>query len=92
MEEMAAIAEGARLAGILPTIQSALLKMEDACVVRMDQMMMQGKLNPDLAQMAWIELLGYRRLRRRFEQQVRVGQALGERNKDLLTGDLPLPI
>lgn len=84
--------DGARLASMLPYLEAELTKMEAACVVRMDALMQQGKLSPELAQMGWIEMLGYRRLKRRFQTQVRVGVSLGEKNAQTLSGEPRLPI
>lgn len=84
--------DGARLAGMLPYLEAELLAMEAACVTRMDRMMQDGKLTPELSQMAWIELIGYRRLRRRLQQKVRIGTSIGEKNSAILSGEPPLPI
>jgi hypothetical protein len=89
--DLAAIVDGARLAGVLPYVEAELQKGIDACIVRMDQMLSDGKLTPELAQMAWIELLSYRRRMRRLTQKVRIGVASGERQAALLTGEPPLP-
>lgn len=90
--DIAAALDSARLAGMLPYLQAELRKMEEACMVRMDQLMLNGKLTPDLAQMAWIELIGYRRLRRRLEQKVRIGEAVGNKVAPVLNGEPPLPV
>ena len=88
--DLGVIRDGARLAGFLPYLQDELIKMEEAAVVRIDQLMTQGKLTPELSQMAWIELLSYRRLRRRLEQRVRIGVSVGERNAPFMS-EPPLP-
>lgn len=90
--DMAALVDGARLAGVLPYVEEQLDKQIEACITRMDRMLSEGKLTPELAQMAWIELLSYRRLTRRLTQKVRIGVAAGERQAAVLNGDPPLPI
>lgn len=90
--ELAQALNGARIGEMLPYLTQELDRMGDACVVRVDNLLRDGKLTPDLAQMAWIEMLGYRRLKRRLEQQVRLGTSMGEKHTALLSGEPPLPI
>lgn len=95
--DLAQAIDGAHLSGMMPYLEAELRKMEEACVVRMDQLMVSGRLTPELAQIAWIELIGYRRLRRRLTQKVAIGVAAGTRQQTILNGmigadNLPLPI
>ncbi len=90
--DLATALDGARLHGMMPYLEAELRKMEEACLVRMDGLMTQGKLTPELAQMAWIELIGYRRLRRRFAQKVAMGISIGQNTAPTFNGEPPLPI
>lgn len=76
--------DGARLAGSLPYIEASLDKAMQAVTTRMDVAFTQNTLTPEMAFAAWIELLSYRRLLRRLQQQVRIGVAAGQRQKELL--------
>lgn len=89
--DLASMMDGARLAGVLPYVEEQLDKQIEACIVRMDRMLTEGKLTPELAQMAWIELLSYRRITRRLSQKVRIGVAAGSRQSAVLNGEPPLP-
>lgn len=90
--DIAAAMDGAHLAGMLPYLVAELKKMEEGVIVRLDNLMRDQKLTPELAQMAAIELLGYRRLSRRFDQKVRIGISAGQRVAPILNGEPPLPI
>lgn len=90
--DLASAMDGARLSGMLPYLTAELKRMEEGVITRLDLLMRDQKLTPDLAQMAAIELLGYRRLSRRFEQKVRAGISAGQRQAPLLNGEPPLPI
>lgn len=90
--DLALMMDGAKLSGMLPYLEEQLSKQIEGCITRIDRLLTDGKLTPDLAQMAWIELLSYRRLSRRFSQKVRIGVAAGERQTQALNGEPPLPI
>jgi hypothetical protein len=90
--DMAAVVDGARLADSLPYIEAEYQKMEEACIVRMDRLLSDGKLSPELAQMAWIELIAARRMRRRLSQKVRIGISAGTKLAGVLAPEPPLPI
>lgn len=83
--------DGVRLAGVLPYVEEQLAKQMDGCIARMDRLLTEGKLTPEMSQMAWIELLAYRRLSRNLSQKVRIGLAAGEKVAPLLNGEPPLP-
>lgn len=89
--DLSAVVEGARLAGVLPYIVAEYEKQEQAIITRMGNLLTDGKLTPEAAQIGWIELLQARQTKRRLEQKVRVGVAVGERNSGILSGEPPLP-
>lgn len=91
-QDLSSMLDGAHLANALPYIVAEYKKQEDAAIARVDRLLSDGKLTPDIAQMAWIELIGARRMRRRLEQKVRMGVSAGERQTVLLNGEPPLPI
>lgn len=91
-KDLGLIREGVRLQGFLPYLEDAVSKMEGQLEGRVFRLLDEGKLTPELALMAWMEKLAYRRLIRKFDQQVRIGQAVGAASAPELSQDPPLPI
>lgn len=89
--DLASMMTGARLSGMMPYLTEQLEKQIDGCIARMDRLLTDGKLTPELAQMAWIELLSYRRLNRNLSQKVLIGLSAAERVTTVLNGEPPLP-
>lgn len=89
--DLASMVTGARLSGMMPYLEEQLEKQIDGCIARMDRLLTDGKLTPELAQMAWIELLSYRRLNRNLKQKVLIGVSAAERQQTVLNGEPPLP-
>lgn len=92
MSDLGDALDGARLAGALPYIVAEYEKQEAAAISRVDRLLHDGKLTPEIAQLAWIELIAARRMRRRLEQKVRAGISQGETLTPIFNGDPPLPI
>jgi hypothetical protein len=91
--DLALAFDGARLADSLPYIVAEYVKQEEAAITRMDRLLQDQKLTPEVAQMGWIELIQARRMRRRLEQKVRIGISAGTRQQQVLDGtaEPPLP-
>lgn len=67
--------EGVRLGAALPGLQSELRGMEDALFARVFAELEKGKLTPEQALWAWLELHTYRRLERRLRTRAVLGAA-----------------
>jgi hypothetical protein len=80
-EDLGSMAEGAKIAGLLPYLNSELEKMQLTVLTRVFGMVGQQTLTPELAYAAFLELYAYNRLRKRFDTTVRIGQSAGARIK-----------
>lgn len=77
-KDLQKISEGARLQGFEPYLKDYVEKMERTLVNKVFRALEEKTLTPEVALYAWMELLSYRRLLRKFQQQVQIGIAVGE--------------
>lgn len=77
-ETLAALSDGARLAGALPYVRAELEALERAVENRVYSALERGELSAEAANAAWIEKASLRRLLKRLEAKVRMGTAAGE--------------
>lgn len=85
--EMSKVRDGARFAGFLPYLQVEIDKMVLALEGRVLAHVGEGTLTAELAVHAWMELNAYRRLMKRFEQKVKIGQTAGQALAPVLNGE-----
>lgn len=83
-EDLAAIQDGARLAGVLPYLQAEAATIKKGIENQVYAALREGTLTPDKAMFFWMQHLAARETVQKFEQKVRIGQTIGEVNKDLL--------
>lgn len=85
--EMSKVRDGARFAGFLPYLAAEVDKMVGTLESRMLDHIRDGSLTPDLAIQGWMELNAYRRLMKRFDQKVKIGQTAGQALAPVLNGE-----
>jgi len=71
-------ATGAHIASVSPVLNAEIDKMMAQVHNKVFTAISKNELTPELAMQAWHELNSYFRLRQRFNQQIKVGQAAGE--------------
>lgn len=74
------IAEGARLAGVLPYLEEELDKIERRLDMRIYAQLDKDELSPDQALLAWQEKHILKRIRNSFVTKVKMGTSVAERN------------
>lgn len=79
IQEYGSVVDTVKLVGFLPYLREALDKMEDLLERKTFDALDKGELTPDKALFAWQEKLVLRRVLARFDQKLRVSQAIGER-------------
>ena len=85
-EDIGKAQAGARIAGMLPYLAKELGGMEAAVVARVFQDLETGVLTPEKAIQAWIEVRQLRKLLKRLETHIKIGQTAGQRAKPELEG------
>ena len=82
-QELASIAVGARLASVLPHIEDELARMDAQIEKEVLQRLEDGTLTADAAMDGWMAKRATRRLLRNLRTRVRIGEAAGEKLKEL---------
>lgn len=68
--------DGARIAGMLPTLEGELAGMAKALDNRTFSAIQAGTLTPEMAQSAWMERFALHKLHRRFQTMVWMGSGV----------------
>lgn len=71
--------EGRLNAAALDVLEQTVPDISDAVDLKIFRLMDEGKLEPDVAIMAWAEKYAYHKLRRRLETAVRTGRGAAVR-------------
>ncbi len=78
-QQLGSVRDGLLIAGFLPYLQQEVAKMCQGVETRMSDAQAKAELTPELALNGWLEVFAARRLLRRFESMVKVGQSQGQR-------------
>lgn len=73
IEEAITAAETARLSRALPGVEKELAGMEAALISKVFAAIAENSFNPQQAHYAWLELYSYRRLAKRLQTTVKMG-------------------
>jgi hypothetical protein len=78
LDDLRLLAEGKSYAGALEAVAPVISKLGATLVAQTCMRAEQGKLTPEGAMQAWMELLGYRKLLRKLQTGVEVGKSAAE--------------
>lgn len=85
-EDLTKVRDGAIIANFLPYIEKELETIETGIRSKAYIMLGDGSMTPEAAMYFWMELYTVHRLRKRFQQHVKVGQSAGVQLEGLKTG------
>lgn len=75
---IAAAYSGARLQAVMDILEAEIARMTQAVEAKTFRSLEEGRLSPDMALSAWQEIHGYKKLLRKLETRIQVGQSAGE--------------
>lgn len=90
-DQLGAVQDAVRLMGFLPYLQKEVDGMAKAVENRVFTSITQGTFSPDQAYQAWLEVHAMKRMVKRLETQVKVGQSQGAKATPYLEGEPPNP-
>lgn len=76
-QQLAAVGDAAQIRAALPYLEAVAQAQEARIDTRVEQLLTEGALDPQLAVQMWVEKLAYRRILRSLRQKAAFGEAIG---------------
>lgn len=80
--DLAAVHQGARLQVVMPLVEGEVTRMIESVEARVYRDIERGELTPEAALEAWRTIHSYRKLVRRMQARIAIGQSAGEEIAD----------